>query len=152
MKKLSVFAMATMLVGSVAFAATVQVPWFNDNGGDVIAGSGGVPSGSTGAASWIRIKNNHTASVTCTITYYDRDGVMIVPTPNTFGLTAGQVQAWRPGRLDPAEGQGALVPNSTATNGSAVITSDGPANTLMGSVTIIKTTGNESAYLVPIGG
>ena len=153
MKKLLVFAMATMLVGGVAFAATIQIPWFIDNAGDAIAGSGGVPSGSTGGAAWVRVKNNHTASVVCTITYYDRDGVAIVPTPNTFGLTAGQVLAFRPGRDDVAEGaQGRAVPNSTSTSGSAVVTSGGPANTLIGVVSSIRTTGDESSYLVPPAG
>ena len=155
MRKVLVVAMAAIFVGSVAFAGSLSVTFFNDNGNNAIAGSGGQPNGGTGAATFIRVHNKTGATIVCTIAYRDQTGAASGPTgTTTFAVGPGQVLAFRPSADDPAEGvDGQAVPNTNAgkTNGSALVTWTGADSDIDGVVTTITVNGNRYGYSLHAG-
>ncbi|MCL4217306.1 MAG: hypothetical protein KJ052_09940 [Candidatus Hydrogenedentes bacterium] len=155
MRKVLVVAMAAVFVGSLACAGSLSVTFFNDNGNNAIAGSGGQPNGGTGAATFIRLHNKTGIAKVCTIAYTGQDGTSSGPTGlTTFTLGAGQVLAFRPSADDPAEGAaGQAVPNTDAgkTNGSALVTWSGLDSDIDGVVTTIVVQGNRYGYSLHAG-
>ena len=123
MKKFAILTAVVMLGATTAFAGTIVVPFFLDNGtADSVYG---MPT--SGAASWICVKNpSMSSSITITIDYYDNDG-----TPrglgNTYSIPAGAAVSWRPIADDPQEGVGSTVPNKNggSPGGTATITYPG---------------------------
>ncbi len=98
-----------VLVAGIASASTIVVPFFNDGGS--LAGT--TP---TGMRTFIRVKNLHTDTITCAITYTDFNGVDATPSPNTFLIGPKAAIGFRPVADDPvAEGPGQYVPNAVKT-------------------------------------
>jgi hypothetical protein len=100
MKKLTVVAIMA-LVGSVAFASTLSVPWFVDNASP----NTGVPSTADGTCGIVTLHNNLSTNITCAIAYYTQNGASIGPSPaagNTFVVPALSSVAFRPYMDDPS--------------------------------------------------
>lgn len=100
MKKLTVVAIMA-LVGSVAFASTLSVPWFVDNAPVNV----GIPSSADGTTGIVTLHNNLSTNVTCAIAYYTQNGASIGPSPaagNTFVIPALSSVAFRPYQDDPS--------------------------------------------------
>ncbi|MCP4639830.1 MAG: hypothetical protein GY851_05330 [bacterium] len=142
MKKLAIIAGMAVCIAGLAFAGTLPIPFFLDNGG--LAGGGGVPS--SGTAAYVRVLNMSASPVVCTLSYKDTAGTA-AGGPATFTLNAGQVKAWRPAADDPVEGDGQAIINSSSVVGSATVTYVGDG-ALAGSVTTILSDGNMSAFAI----
>ncbi|MCF6284319.1 MAG: hypothetical protein L3K26_03925 [Candidatus Hydrogenedentes bacterium] len=126
MKKLGILA-ATLCVGTtVAFASTLNIPWFVDNA--PIANK--IPGVAKGVTGIVTLKSNRDIDLTCEIFYFTQSGISIGPggnlsiadPNNTFTLPARASLAFRPSVLDPDTapgGQespaGVLVPDRPAT-------------------------------------
>lgn len=140
MKKLSV--VAIMLVGSIAFASSLSIPWYVDNAAPGI----GLPPtpGTAGALSLIYLKSTVDHVLTCEIAYYNENGQFLGPVSpnNTFSIQPKAALGFRPVATDgnslipgglPAGQEGAAgyaVPNrprsvdtTTPTPGTTVIDS-----------------------------
>jgi hypothetical protein len=123
MKKLT-FTAVVLMIGTVAFASSLGIPWFVDN---CAPGQGSPPSGVNhkgSSATIIFLKNNTAAAVPCTIRYFDQDGLDLGPngpTDNTFVIPALSAVAFRPVADDPALDQaGTTVIGTEADTGRAV--------------------------------
>jgi hypothetical protein len=151
MKKVVMVA-AAVLVG-VAFAGSLNVPFFLDNGG------GGLPP-ATGTAGFIGVHNNTGADILANVQYISSTGVALptVSGSNTFLIPANGSVSWRPVADDSTtEGpQGAAVPNmdpgALPKAGSAVISWPNPgAQDVQGRYVEFTSTGSSNAYLLPPG-
>ncbi len=96
MKKLSV--VAIMLVGSMAFAASLSIPWYVDN---APVGNGLPPTGN-GSLSLIYLKSTVDTVLTCEIAYYNENGVYLGPAApnNTFTIQPKAALGFRPVATD----------------------------------------------------
>jgi hypothetical protein len=96
MKKLSV--VIIMLVGSIAFASSLAIPWYVDN---APAGPA-LPPTIDGAVSVIYLKSTVTHVVTCEIAYYNDGGAFLGPQPpnNTFTIAPLAALGFRPVATD----------------------------------------------------
>lgn len=105
---------AALILAAGAWAHSLTVPHFRDDGDLIVNGSTGA-----GTAAFISIKNTTDQPLTVYIVYDipDNDGQVIPQAAAPFGLKPRQQVSWRPIRDDPIEGAGRSVPN--ALNGSA---------------------------------
>lgn len=149
MKKLVAFAAIAMLGTSAAFAGSLAVPFFLDDGNAPLNGS---PFPNTGSATFIALKNNTAQNITVSINYFNSQGVSATPTNNSFILKAGTVLSFRPVAND-STAEATVVPNMTSgTSGSATITwtTVNNANDIQGRL-VEYLTGRSHAYLLPPG-
>jgi hypothetical protein len=100
MKKMSV--VLIMLLGSIAFASSVSIPWYVDNA----PANTGLPPTSDGALSIIFLKSTVNHILTCEIAYYNADGVPLGPQSpnNTFTINPLSAVGFRPVCDDPILG------------------------------------------------
>ena len=119
MKKLAV-AIIAVTVTSVAFAATIAVPFFADNYS---------ATENVSARGFIGIKSNSTEDLMINVFYYDNDGVNSTPTLNSFELKAGTSKSWRP---SVGVNAGTDLDPSDTTLGSSVIAWDGAPTDIQG--------------------
>lgn len=146
MKKLGVLGGVLLLGATVAFAGTIQVPFYLDNG-DNLSMSTVFPT--TGVATFICLKNPSTDDdVILTVRYFDNDGTERTPTANTYKILAGCAVSWRPVADDPTEDVGRNVPNKDGgnTNGTAVIEYDSALLMLGRVVALNGATGIKDSY------
>ena len=167
MKKLTIVALALMVAG-VAFASSLNVPWFVDNS----AAASKFPPVSPGVSGIVYLHNNKTETITCSIAYYSQEGVSLGPAApgNTFVIAANASIAFRPVAYDPdsvtggqeAVDAGLLVPDRPTVdgkkNGSLVVTWLGEATDVQGIYTMNQYAGGINAgklvsyaYLLPPG-
>jgi len=145
MKKVLVIAL--MLGAGLAFASSIGIPWFSDG-----AATGAHPpqaSGGKGAEQFIMLKNMDTADITCTIAYYNQDGLYQGPDApaNSFIIPLGATVAFRPvqddtftesaiARTIPNRPRTTLFPGNANTdtkkNGSAVVSWTGTPDLVIG--------------------
>ena len=121
MKK--VMLITVLAVGSIALAASLNVPWFADN---AAAHTGGNPS--TGIMCLVALHNNLGEDITCGIAYYAADGTpvdgvdttdrlyVLADDYNTFVITANATVQFRPVADDPSPAAD-IHPNSSLTKG-----------------------------------
>mgnify|MGYP001118781944 CR=1 FL=1 len=166
MKKLSMVAVALMVLAGVAYASSIGVPWFIDNSS---AASGYPPA--SGITTLIYLKNNTAEDIECDITYFSPNGTNLTEgasAPTAFVVPASSTVGFRPVAYDPAtvtNGQesatGVLVPDrpryvsedatSNLKNGAAVIEWNGGANDIQGMVATLGVNGFAYAHLLPPG-
>lgn len=177
MKKFAMIAM--LLVGSVALAASLNVPWYADNSP---AGAGIPPS--SGALTLVGLHNNLSTSIECDIMYYAADGTPLdqandadsrlycwAPDYHTFVIAPNATIQFRPVEHDPStspggqeSASGMLVPNrprfdngdpegwTLKKNGSIVVTWSGEGWMVQGRVAEYRPTGQGmAAFLLPAG-
>ncbi len=84
MKKLAFITL--LVVGSLALASSLNVPWFSDN-----ADPASDPTGK--AKGFVALHNNLAESITCKITYYSADGSKLNYAENSDG-TGAINEAW----------------------------------------------------------
>ena len=119
MKKL-MFAMALVLIGGAAFAASVAVPWFADATNTGV----GYPVNQNTYVGLIYLKSNADVPLVCSISYYNGNGDLLGPfaPANTFSIAPMSALSFRPVANDPTPlfggipggqevGQGLGVPN-----------------------------------------
>ena len=159
MKKALVIMLVTSFA-SVAFASSLAVPFFLDNGGN----GWPIPDGTGG---FIGIKNNTDREIQVGVEYTQANGDDRTDrtVTNTFPLGAGVAVSWRPLADDPVEGSGQAVPNMTpwipGTNtpaGSARISWVGLPSDIQGRYQQVTATDNSGVvtydamgYLLPPG-
>lgn len=155
MKKFVFMGALTLVCAGVAFAGSLNVPFFLDD-----APSDGAFPPSAGTASFIAIHNNTASGLVCAITYTRANGDPKTPTPNTFLLPANSTWSFRPVGNDGAtEGSGTAVPNMALQTGdpeagSATITWTGGANDVQGRLSAVRSTtggGDSAAFTLPPG-
>jgi hypothetical protein len=149
MKKLT-FTALVLMIGTVAFASTLGIPWYVDNA----APNGSAPpigkvAGSAyGQAAIVFLKNTTTADLPCTIMYYNMAGEELGPfgasttgnpadKDNTFYIPASAAVAFRPVQNDTAVEPplGLAIPNRPAI-GAPAGSSSGLTNIHNGSIVI----------------
>ena len=156
MKKLGIIAVLAVF-GTSAFAATLGVPWFVDNAQKAtkIPQTKFIGTSRGSVTGIVTLKSNVGTPLECSITYYDAAGTDLGPAfpNNTFTIAANSSVAFRPGIYDPsgasglpgAEGggqegaQGGLVPDSSQTNGSMVVSWVGGSSDVQGQVAYFQT-------------
>ncbi len=145
MKKL-MFAMALVLIGGAAFAASCAIPWFADS--DVTGV--GYPLSKDTFVSLVYLKSNADVPLVCTIAYYNPDGDFLGPFApnNTFSIAPQSALSFRPTANDPTVpfggiaggqegGQGVVVPNRPRSVGGAPIPGTTVVDTrINGSITV----------------
>ena len=147
MKKLAVATLA-LTVASVAFASTLAVPFFLDNGA-------GTPL-SSGNAGFIGIVNNTGENIAMSVYYRDSDLINRTPAMNSFTLGANAQMAWRPAIADAgSEGPGVGVPDMNnlgdKKGGSAIMAWIGGAQDVQGRYYQKGSDGSFGLYLLPPG-
>jgi hypothetical protein len=140
MKKTSV--VLIMLVGSIAFASSLSIPWYVDNAPQDTA----LPPTKDGTLALLYLKSTVDRVLTCEIAYYNAEGAFLGPLApnNTFSIQPKAALGFRPVADDPilgltspygavgtAGGQegpvGVTVPNRPrSANSTAVITGSNP--------------------------
>ena len=73
MKKLAIMAVALMVGTSLAFAASLAIPWYVDNG----ATFNGIPGAVNGVTGIVTIKSNRTDVLDCAVSYYNAEGFLL---------------------------------------------------------------------------
>ncbi|MDX9972509.1 MAG: hypothetical protein RBU21_05890 [FCB group bacterium] len=155
MKKLVFLGAMVLIVGGVALASSITVPFFNDMGATSFP-----PPTSGDAASFIAIKNNTNQPIVCWVEYSNDSGVDMTPTNNTFLLPAMSGLGFRPAAVnDVQEGAGAAVPDMDLTKGGgakwggAVISWEGTDPTaVQGRLMQVRSNATDSAmYTLPAG-
>lgn len=164
MKKIAIFAVVLVLGTGVAFASSLNVPFFLDNAAPL----GGSLAPSSGSVTFIGIKNTTSSDIVITLTYFVRnndpnDSGFITTDPATAILSANQGLGWRPGSDDPGiEGAGNAIPDIVSAEaalggaaslnvaGSATITWEGDPSDIIGRLVEIKSN-SQSMYLLPPG-
>ena len=152
MKKLVVVA-AILALGGVAFAQSLNVPWFLDRG----ANDAAYPPVAL-EKSFITVKNTTSSDITVTVAYTLPDGSdnngWTETDLNTFVLAADASIAWRPaGNEVGTEGaDGVLVPNCDPANpkGACELTWGGVATDIQGRVIEVQLN-KMYGYLLPPG-
>jgi len=124
MKKLVV--LTAMVLAGVAFASSLNVPWFvdfydTDAAVHQYTNLGYPPQSAAGRLAvmgLVYLHNNKSEDLTCAIEYYAKDGTALeIEGNNTFVIPANSTMAFRPGADDPdtthggQEGVGYIVPN-----------------------------------------
>jgi hypothetical protein len=101
-----------MLVGSIAFASSLSIPWYVDS----IITNIGLPPSTDGNLALLYLKSTVDHPLTCTIAYYNADGAYLGPNPdftdvttgkpyvNTFAIAAKAAVGFRPVADDPISG------------------------------------------------
>ena len=137
MKKVLVIAL--MLGAGLAYASSIGVPWFVDNGA-----TGSSPPAKSGSFGAIYIHSNATATLECSIEYFTSAGVAIGPfVDNTFIIEPNASIGFRPVKDDslmeaaaaravPNRPLGTDGGNDNKKNGSCVISWLGPADYVQG--------------------
>jgi len=140
---------------SAAFAGSLFVPWFLDDGS---TGTQGIPTAAGTSCAFITITNTTGAPVSCSVFYRTPDGSDVTPASNTFTLNAYSAVSWRPAVEDSGAGgsegpASVLVPNmASGDKGSArIVWAGGTAKDVQGRVAQILVNGNALAYLLPEG-
>lgn len=155
MKKLMFLGAMTLVCAGVAFAGSLNVPFFLDD-----APSNGSFPPSAGTASFIAIHNNTSSGLVCAIRYTRANGDDKTPAANTFVLPANSTWSFRPvGDDSTTEGVGAAVPNMALQSGdppagSATISWTGGANDVQGRLTAVRATsggGDSASFTLPPG-
>lgn len=153
MKKLAITACAAVLGAGVAFASSLSVPWFVDNG----PAANKVPGTLPGVTGMVTLKNNTPDTMTLQIAYFTQSGVGIGPAApgNTFSIAGNASVAFRPVADDPdtaTGGQesvpGRAVPNRPLTgvgndgkkNGALTVQWVGDPTDVQGIVTYVQST------------
>jgi len=100
MKKMSV--VLILLIGSIAFASSLSIPWYVDNA----PVNTGLPPTVDGGLSLIYLKSTVDRVLTCEIGYYNADGAFLGPQPplNTFTIQPKAALGFRPVADDPISG------------------------------------------------
>ena len=147
MKKLAVAALA-LTVASVAFASSLAVPFFLDNGV-------GAPL-TAGNAGFIGIVNNTSDPIAMSVYYRDSDLVNRTPAMNSFTLGANAQMAWRPATEHAgSEGPGVGVPDlnnlGDKRGGSAILAWVGDPTNVQGRYYQVRANGAFAMYLLPPG-
>jgi len=88
MKKVMMMMVIMALMGGVAFAASLSIPWFADN---AKAGDGWPPK-EAGVATIVYLKNNTADPIECKIAYYSNVGDPLGPFPGTANWTQADVR------------------------------------------------------------
>ena len=98
MKKLGLIAMVAVFGASMAFAASLAVPWFVDGA----PAKAKIPP-SVGVTSIVYLKSNVTDTLTLSIEYYNQAGAFLGPVApdNTFTIAPSSALAFRPVVVDP---------------------------------------------------
>lgn len=127
--------LVTLLMGGLAFAASLNVPFFLDtNTVDTYPPPAGTAL--TAVNGFIGLHNNTGSPIVITVTYRRANGVDITPAANTFSLSADTSVSWTPvTNLPSTEGVGAGVPNASGTSiyaGSATISWSGNVDDIQG--------------------
>lgn len=100
MKKFALIAMIGLVASSVAFAASLSVPFFNDRAGEDGNLRPADASGSfTGAAAYVGLKNQTNAPIVITLQYF-QGGTEYTPTANTWEIPANDTITFRPWATD----------------------------------------------------
>jgi len=162
MKKLSTVMMMA-LIGGMAFASSLGIPWFVDNAPDS-QGFNWPPT--QGTRTYIYLHNNKTSSIVCSIAYYSAEGVFLGPQDNpntpyddtTFEIpplsTVGFAPVANLGATGGETSIAAAIPNRPLTdgkkNGAAVITWAGGPNDVQGMLATASST-MSFAHLLPPG-
>ena len=154
-RKVGTLTLVAFLGAGAAFAGSLFVPWFLDNGS---TGTLGIPTVPGTASAFITITNTTASPITCTIFYHLPTGEDVTPASNTFTLQAYSAVSFRPAVDDSGAGgtegpASILVPNMASGNkGSARMTwSGGTAKDIQGRVAQILSGGHALAYLLPEG-
>ena len=99
-----------LLIGGLAMAATLTVPFYFDN-----ATTNQFPPATGETMGFIGVANTTSSAVVMTLTYTTPQGVDVTPGANTYSIPANQSVSWEPAQNNPnAEGVGANVPNATS--------------------------------------
>ena len=127
MKKLTLVMLLLAVGAGIAYASSLSVPWFVDQGPTAAnfppdRAIDGAPGKCQ--AGLVYLHNNNTDVITCSIEYYSATGIALGPAApnNTFVIPASSTVAFRPVATDPASANGqesdvALkVPNSPMDN------------------------------------
>ena len=148
MKKLALFAGVVMLGAGVAFASSLNVPFFLDR-----APNDGTFPPSANEGSYIGIHNNLSVDLEVAIQYFDNNANDATPANNTFTLPANSTYSFRPVGDDPTvEGPAAAVPNiTTGKSGTATLTWVGGPNDIQGRLVQTNSAGNTFSFLLPPG-
>ncbi len=152
MKKFLVTGLVLVLGAGVAMAVSLNVPFFLDNGGNLV---GSTPD--TGSAGFIGIKNTTGAAIVVRVDYASVvAGAIVIEdnTANTFELAANASISFRPVATDGAEGAGSIVTNMQSGNvaGSAsIIWTTGTNTDIQGRYVSVDQNGDTYAYLLPPG-
>lgn len=156
MKKTLVVIVA-MVMGGVAFASTLSVPWFVDTGPT----ANKLPPVSKSVVGLIYLHNNKAERITCSIAYYTQGGNYVGPDApfNTFTIAPQASIAFRPVAYDPdsigggqeATDAGLLVPDRPLS--TTIPGNDGKANgslvvTWLGAATDVQGVYTQSQYVV----
>ena len=119
MKKLAIFAALMVVAAGVAFASTLNVPFFLDTS----------TNHATGIAGFIGIKEISGSPRTITVIYTALNSSGNPTTQQvTFAIGASGAVKWAPVQSNPVENEGSKVPNmniNNQTSGSAEIRSAG---------------------------
>ena len=145
MKKFVFLGLVLAVGTSMAFAASISVPWFLDSAA-LGANPLGLADPAPGQMTFITLMNTTASDLTCAIEYFDQDGASIGPASNnTFSLSPNAATAFRPGINDTINESTSAqaVPNRPDTgdgkkNGSAKITyvkNEGDGPSVSGTVT-----------------
>ena len=133
-KSLTIAAVVLAFGAMAAIAGTINIPQFNDGGGDVNASF--FPVGGGDNATFISITNGAAAAKVITVNYYSLAGA--TAGTSTFNMPAKAVISWRPYETDPAEASN--VAASTAAVGWAQILFPGSAGDISGRVFVTTRT------------
>ncbi|MBI4556434.1 MAG: hypothetical protein HY706_02530 [Candidatus Hydrogenedentes bacterium] len=153
MKKLALAVILTATVGSLAFAASVNIPLILDSANTTW--TNGTPGGA-GEAGFIRLKNTTTGSVSVTYRFFDKDGTERSPIPNTPAVMA-PLQGWasRAVVVDSVQESASeqLLPkkNGGSAVGSVTIEWTGGANDIQGTVMQVHANGQRTQFSLPDG-
>ena len=153
MRKFVAVAAVMVLGAGVAFAASLNVPFFLDN-----APSDGVFPPTSGTKTFIALHNNLSVDLEVAVDYYDAgtDGTVDqrTPSPNTFLLPANATFSFRPkGNEAGVETSGVVVPNMPGpeTAGSATISWVGGPSDIQGRVSSVNPNTGAFGFLLPPG-
>ena len=153
MRKFAAVAAVMVLGAGVAFAASLNVPFFLDN-----AQADNAFPPTQGNKTFIAIHNNLSVALEISVDYFDAGGDGTVnqqtPSPNTFSLPANSTFSFRPKRDEPdLEAAGAAVPNMPGPEnaGSAVLSWVGSANDVQGRMVQFDPQAGVFGYLLPPG-
>lgn len=162
MRKFAAVAAVMVLGAGVAFAASLNVPFFLDNA--PVADNAFPPT--SGSKSYIALHNNLSVDLEVEVDYYDAGGDGTVnqrtPSPNTFLLPANATYSFRPIGDEPAtEAAGSVIPNMPnaalggsgimEVAGSAVISWVGGPADIQGRLVTFEPATGAFGYLLPPG-
>jgi len=127
-KTLTITAVVLMFGAMAAIAGTINIPQFNDGGGNVDAAF--FPPSSS--ATWITVTNTTATDKVITINYYTLAGV--ANGTSTWMMGAYKAVSWRPVKQDPAEADAIPSPLTGTGAGWCQILFPGTASDVAGRV------------------